>query len=422
MSTNSYTRRDFLKTMGGAALGYGAIALGMTSCSRKTDYKAGREIVDGVETISNPREPLYGESGSLEKVFHLGVETVAKGDEDNPSFFAGIKRGFVKDDLIYAVDSLNSQVRIFDVNGNHRSTFGRKGEGPREFRRPLGIYVDDNGFTYVQDGGFQISIKVFDDKNVYRSQHKIREMFGRLDLIGFVALNPEDLILQVYRYPKIPLEERKLFARTTNPGEFFGPFREYRGLRKSLDKLARDGRPASDYGFFFTRGSLFLDESESGQALYSSRRAFPSEIIIQSLDANPFRIIKREPSEGGLIKYLDVSRDDPNRRDIRDMTDANVVEAKVPEGITRRFYFSERGLGIHNNEENIFAIWRKLVDGEKLRHYVDIYDKGEGEYLYRVPFDIDLGNFLGMDRDNNLYFGFDTPYPHIAGYSINLKK
>ncbi|NOR53435.1 MAG: 6-bladed beta-propeller [Candidatus Aminicenantes bacterium] len=417
--SKTYTRREFLKN---SLYGAGAIALGMNSCSRNTDYKVGREIVDGVESISNPREPFYGESGSLEKVFHLGVETVAKGDEDNPSFFAGIKRGFVKDDLIYAVDSLNSQVRIFDVNGNHRSTFGRKGEGPSEFNRPFEIYVDDNRFTYVQDNTQKMSIKVFDDKNVYRSQHKIREMFGSLDIFGFVALNPEDLILQVYRYPKIPLEERKFFARTTNPGEFFGPFREYKGLRKSLDRLARDGRPASDYGFFFTRGSLFLDESESGQALYSSRRAFPSEIIIQSLDADPFRIIKREPSEGGLIKYLDVSRDDPNRRDIRDMTDANVVEAKVPEGITRRFYFSERGLGIHNNEENIFAVWRKLVDGEKPRHYVDIYDKGEGKYLYRVPFDIDLGNFLGMDGDNNLYFGFDTPYPHIAGYSINLEK
>lgn len=280
MSKNSYTRREFLEAMGGAALGCGAI--GATSlimapyCSRKTDYKAGREIVDGVEIISNPREPLYGESGSLE------------------------------------------------------------------------------------------------------------------------------------------------FARTTNLAEFFGPFREYRGLRKSLDKLARDGRPDSDYGFFFTRGSLFLDESESGQALYSLRRAFPSEIIIQSLDANPFRIIKREPPEGDLIKYLDVSSE--NWRDIRDLTDAIVVEAKVPEGIRRTFYFSERGLGIHTNEKNIFAVWRKLVDGEKLQHYVDIYDKREGEYLYRVPFDIDLGNFLGMDRDNNLYFGFDNPYPHIAGYSINLKK
>ena len=407
--------RTIRNYVAGAVLG-ASLLFSPISCSKESGYEVTREVVDGVEIVSNPPIPRFGETGSLEKVLEIGVESVEEGDENNPELFSRIGGSFVKDNLIYVTDSSDKQVRIFNTDGQYQATLGRSGSGPGEFGFLFEVYVDDNHLVYARDR--QSTMKIFDENNLYLTQRDIRSMFGPITINQSMALSPEDIILHFYPTQlKAPLEEKNLFARTSS-NEMFWPARDYEGLRESLEQLGTDSD--FDYGPFFTRGSTFLDESE--QNIYFSRWAFPSEILCYSLDQGLFKILKRSPSERELITFLDLDREDPLYDDHRKMTDLNVVGANVPVNISRRGSFSERGIGIHGNNEQIFNIWRKRINNETLEHYVDILDKESGEYLYRIPFAINTSEFLGMDENNNLYFSSEAPYPHISGYEIRFKE
>src|SRR5208283_4431430 len=47
-----------------------------------------------------------------------------------------------KDSNVYVTDTFNNRVEIFDADGDLLSTFGKNGDGPRDFERPKGIAVD----------------------------------------------------------------------------------------------------------------------------------------------------------------------------------------------------------------------------------------------------------------------------------------
>ena len=43
----------------------------------------------------------------------------------------------------------NHRVSVFTSEGTFVTSFGRKGEGPGEFKSPYGVAVDNNGVVYV---------------------------------------------------------------------------------------------------------------------------------------------------------------------------------------------------------------------------------------------------------------------------------
>ncbi len=76
-----------------------------------------------------------------------------KGNEDGefsyPSFLALDKSG-----RLYVVDSLNFRVQIFDREGRFIKKFGKLGDSSGSFSRPAGIGVDSEGHVYVVDTSF----------------------------------------------------------------------------------------------------------------------------------------------------------------------------------------------------------------------------------------------------------------------------
>ena len=51
---------------------------------------------------------------------------------------------------VYALDTQLAEVQVFGPGGEHRRTLGREGDGPGEFRQPVGMFLTDGGEVAVQ--------------------------------------------------------------------------------------------------------------------------------------------------------------------------------------------------------------------------------------------------------------------------------
>jgi len=106
------------------------------------EWQGTTTVEDGVTHVRNPAEPLYGtDSLVLEEVWRLG------GFSDVDEEFFGVIIDIMIDEQnnVYLVDLQLSEVKVFDETGSFVTGIGREGEGPGEFRRPIGV-------TRIPDG------------------------------------------------------------------------------------------------------------------------------------------------------------------------------------------------------------------------------------------------------------------------------
>src|SRR4030043_361721 len=97
---------------------------------------------NGIPVVYNPKEPvpLKGQPSSLtlKPDFTIGLET-----EDINYVFSGLQHTQVDErEYIYAADWKETLIKVYDKNGKHVRSFGRKGQGPGEIGLPfyLGIF------------------------------------------------------------------------------------------------------------------------------------------------------------------------------------------------------------------------------------------------------------------------------------------
>lgn len=84
---------------------------------------------------------------TLEEELRIGSETA-----DSPDLFgrlAGLE--VLADGRIAVLEAQTQQVRIFGPDGTHLATFGGEGEGPGEFKHPLGMMRDAQDRLWVAD-------------------------------------------------------------------------------------------------------------------------------------------------------------------------------------------------------------------------------------------------------------------------------
>lgn len=92
-------------------------------------------------------------SGSVWKGNATLVPEVAVGELDGPEeyLFGSVGAIAVDDDHnFYILDEQAYNVRVFDSAGTYVTTLGREGEGPGEFKVPVGIAISD-GRVLVRD-------------------------------------------------------------------------------------------------------------------------------------------------------------------------------------------------------------------------------------------------------------------------------
>ncbi|GMR04211.1 MAG: 6-bladed beta-propeller [Thermodesulfobacteriota bacterium] len=70
--------------------------------------------------------------------------------------------------LLYVVDTGANKVRVFDLKGNRKKTFGSLGANPGQFNYPVDIFIDRNGEVYVVDT-MNYRVQIFNEQGYFIS-------------------------------------------------------------------------------------------------------------------------------------------------------------------------------------------------------------------------------------------------------------
>jgi hypothetical protein len=125
---------------------FGVVLIGTAAVFLARNGLQAQEILikteNGIPVVYNPKEPvpLKGQPSSLtlKPDFTIGLET-----EDMNYVFSGLQHTQVDEqEYIYAADWKETLIKVYDKNGKHVRSFGRKGQGPGEIGLPfyLGIF------------------------------------------------------------------------------------------------------------------------------------------------------------------------------------------------------------------------------------------------------------------------------------------
>jgi hypothetical protein len=134
----------------------------LVSCSSDKEEWAGSVAMeDGVTVIKNPVQPLYGD-----EAWAITPELTIGEKEGAPEYMFQSPRGLAVNDQgdIYVLDFGAREIKMYDKQGRHIKTIGRRGQGPGELYLPLSILWTEQdrllvgGFTrlsyFDQDGTF----------------------------------------------------------------------------------------------------------------------------------------------------------------------------------------------------------------------------------------------------------------------------
>lgn len=108
---------------------------------------------NGIQVVYNPKNPvlLPGKPKNI-----LLRQDLCIGDEEDVEdfMFSQIRSVQVDDeDNIYVLDSKEVCVKVFDKNGKHVRTFGKRGQGPGEIQLPTRMYLVAGKEILIYDGG-----------------------------------------------------------------------------------------------------------------------------------------------------------------------------------------------------------------------------------------------------------------------------
>jgi hypothetical protein len=108
-------------------------------------------IENGIEVIYNPKDPVprkgVPSTPVLKEDLVIGIES---GDEN---YMFSALRSIEVDNAgnIYALDDKDLNIRVFDKNGIHLRTFGKRGQGPEELQEPSRLFISPSGEVVVLD-------------------------------------------------------------------------------------------------------------------------------------------------------------------------------------------------------------------------------------------------------------------------------
>lgn len=115
------------------------------SGSGASDLTTTFDTVGGVTHVTNIGTPP---EWRLVPVVSIGPKTIT--DEGAPEEFGRVNAvALGPDETVFAADGGNTEIRVFGLDGMHRRTFGRDGEGPGEFRSLYSLaWVGDRLLTF----------------------------------------------------------------------------------------------------------------------------------------------------------------------------------------------------------------------------------------------------------------------------------
>ena len=126
------------------------------------------DTVDGTVRVTNSGSPP---EWRLTRVTAIGPQSLSgAGSPDEFGRIYDVALG--PDAAVFVADGMNSEVRVFGIDGVHRRTFGRDGEGPGEFARLYSVaWLGDRLLALDSQQG---RISEFSAEGEYLGQRRIR--------------------------------------------------------------------------------------------------------------------------------------------------------------------------------------------------------------------------------------------------------
>lgn len=163
------------------------------------------KIENGVQVVYNPKNPAPppGSPKSL-----ILTEDLCIGEEETEDFIFSEIRTIEVDNEgnIYVADSKEVCVKVFDKNGKHIRTFGKKGQGPGELQRPARMHLFAGKEIMIYDmANNRISYYSLDGKCLremstgkYRFARAIPDSKG--NIIGQVMVFEDKLVHEIKKF------------------------------------------------------------------------------------------------------------------------------------------------------------------------------------------------------------------------------
>lgn len=106
---------------------------------------------DGIPVVYNPKEPVPIE-GLPAKLTLKHDLTIGQETEDENYMFSGLQHTVVDEqEYMYAADWKETKIKVYDKNGKHLRSFGRKGQGPGEIGLPFRMEIFQGNKIIVND-------------------------------------------------------------------------------------------------------------------------------------------------------------------------------------------------------------------------------------------------------------------------------
>jgi hypothetical protein len=167
-----------------AAAAAGAV-FSLAACSGSPAPAAWGGTVDtlatGVVLVSNPETGLWASGSGWRLVEELRIGSAL---DEGPAMIGNIAAIEVDEDgRVFVADRHASEVRIFDRDGRHVLSFGRKGGGPGEFEQIAGMGWGPDGHLWVRDMQ-NARFSVFDRSGAHLTDHRRQGGFVMLPWPG----------------------------------------------------------------------------------------------------------------------------------------------------------------------------------------------------------------------------------------------
>ncbi|MFZ2054671.1 MAG: 6-bladed beta-propeller [Candidatus Aminicenantales bacterium] len=335
----------------------------------RSGWKGSIEVVDGVQTVKNPEEPVYsGDVLSLEEDLSIGT---SEGEEEYVFSRIG---GLDVDDNgnIYAIDSSSAHVRVFDSNGQYLRTIGRKGQGPGEMVMPGFVQVTSQDEIAVYDYQTQRLVFFSPDgtyqKQVSSARMRYPVMPIRLDshgnIVGYQVMAPPPIGgLDIAKYDP---DYKLLFVIAKEE-----PNREHK--EREFD-LAKPG--------------LVYAVSPNDSILWGNSIVY--ELHVLSPEGKPIRIIQKKcdrlPMTAGFREKYE--------KELAGLL-ASGGTLRFPDRFPAFLDFSV------DEKDWLWVRTYERLEGEEEYYSFDIFD-AEGKYLARVPIRVSL-NQKSVWKNDALY-------------------
>ena len=341
------------------------------------NWRGKTEVKNGITYIHNLEEGLWDNDPTkkltVEKIFSIGSL-----EADDEYLFSWVK-DITTDSSgnIYACDSREHRIQVYDKNGKYIRTIGRKGQGPGDLMRPMAVRIGKDKRIFVQDN-LNHRISIFKPNGKFDHSFKYRQVAGEnleIDLSGNVLLNHS-----LFGLPK---------------GQTIPPIVTVYNLKGNIEKqfgkplliLEKDGygRPHYAYNGFSKQfdGTLivkfsfpYLIHFYKNGALYKvierDSPIFTKPEVIET-------IFKATTGEGGKVKSL------AQRSDIRKIL-------PLPDGRFAAVIF-DKGEDFK----------KQTVGGRDFITYLDLFDE-EGRFLKSYFWDwVNYGLLEHVDREGYFY-------------------